>query len=572
MAYCSNIIKSLVLVFCLTSCLLKEDTRQDAVKIRIDHFPQSLNYLINGSYLAHDIQRKTFNELLVHNEKADLKPLVAMSLPEVIEIDSGYLFKYEIREEAKWDNGDPITSLDIEFSLKAYKLPLNENVEISSYYSRIKDVICNEKNNKIFDLFVKGNKNDLFRLTADFGILEKAKFDPEGLLDSIRLSDFDFIPNEIVKDEKVISFYKAFTEDRYRYNNQFFSSSGPYQISTLEHGKSITLTKNENWWGNTLADSIDYLHAIPATITYHSIPETLTAMYALRNGDIDVMDNIPSNEFTQLHKDEQFKNEFNLFAPLKYTFTYVGYNSENLHLSDKKIRHALTQLIDKAKIVESVENGYAEPTVGPINPTKEFYYNNQITPLDYDTSNCAELLRQAGLKKVKGSWIIHGGENPIEFTLIHKQNTVFESIAQIFASEAQKMGIKISTYSYDDRTIRKMIKNRNFDITIGSFNGSPFSYNFSGLFSTEATRSGGMNFTGFGNEKSDSLIQAINYAEDSILRRNSLFEFQKMLHEETTMVFLYFVKNKIAVNKKFTNLNISSLKPGYDVTSFKLVK
>lgn len=571
MTLCSNIIKSLVLIFCLTSCLLKEDTKQDTVKIRVDHFPQSLNYLINGSYLAHDIQRKTFNELLVHNEKADLKPLVAISLPKVTEIDSGYLFKYEIRKEAKWDNGNPITSRDIEFSLKAYKLPLKENVEISSYYSRIKDVICNEKNNKIFDLFVKGNKNDLFRLTGDFGILEKAKFDPKGLLDSIRLSDFDFIPKEIVKNEKVISFYKAFTEDRYKYNNQFFSSSGSYQISTLEHGKSITLIKNENWWGNTLTDSIDYLHAMPPTITYHSIPETLTALYALRNGDIDVMDNIPSNEFTQLENNVEFKKKFNLFTPLKYTFTYVGFNTENQHLSDKKLRQALAVLIDKTKIVASVESGYAQPTVGPINPTKEFYYNNEIIPTKYDPSNCVELLTKAGLKKVNGKWY-QGEGKPLEFTLIHKQNSVYESIAQIFASEAQKIGIKISTVSYDDRTVRKMVKDRNFDITIGSFNGSPFSYNFSGLFSTGAARAGGMNFTGFGNEKSDSIIQAINYAEDSIQRRNRLFEFQKMLHEETTMVFLYFVKNKIAINKKFTNLNISSLKPGYDVTSFKLIK
>ncbi|MEQ6121692.1 ABC transporter substrate-binding protein [Reichenbachiella sp. MALMAid0571] len=561
----------MILSFCLVSCIHIEKTKQNEVKVRSDHFPQSLNYLINGSYHAHDIQRKTFNELLFLDGRAKFKPLLAIGLPEVIELDTGYLFKFTLRDEAKWDNGAPITSQDIGFSLKAYKLPLKENVGISSYYSRIKDVICNEDNIKVFQLLTKGNKHDLLRLTGDFGILEKAKFDPEGLLDHIRLSDFDLIPEEIANDEKVISFFKTFTKDNYKHNDAFFSSSGSYKISHLEQGKSITLTKNKNWWGNSMVN-VDYINANPDRITYYSIPETITAIYALKNGDIDVMDDIPSNEFIQLEKDEGFKKRYNLFSPLKYTFTYIGFNSEARYLNDKKIRHALVHLIDKTKIVESVESGYGQPTIGPINPAKKFYYNDKIVPYKYDSSKCFELLTQSGLKKVNNHWYQEGEEKPVEFTLIHKQNSVYENIAQIFVSEAQKAGIKISAISYDDRTVRKMVKDRNFDITIGAFNGSPFSYNFSGLFSTDAARSGGMNFTGFGNAKSDSLIQAINYAEDSVQRRNSLFEFQKILHDESTMVFLYFAKNKIAISKKFTNLNISSLKPGYDVTSFKLAR
>ena len=566
-----RIINFLLILLYLVSCNTKK-VPDNSVIVRSDHFPQSLNYLINGSDQANEILRKSFNELLIREKNTNLKPLIAIGLPSVVDIDSGYLFKYEIREEAKWDNGLAITTEDVEFSLKAYKLPLNENIEISSYYSRIKDVIPREDNNKVFDLFTKGNKSDLLRLTGDFGILEKAKFDPNGLLDHIHLSQYDLIPEEIAKDEKVISFFNAFTKDNYKHNDAYFSSSGPYIISNLDQGKSITLTKNENWWGNSIADSFDYINANPDKITYYSIPETITAIYALKNGDIDVMDNIPSNEFIQLENDEDFKKRYNLFSPLKYTFTYIGFNSEARYLNDKKIRQALVYLIDKTKIVESVERGYGQPTIGPMNPAKKFYYNDEIVPIKYNSSKCIEFLTEAGLKNINNRWYYQGEEKPIEFTLILKQNSLYENIAQIFVSEAKKVGIKISIVSYDYQTAKKMVIDRNFDITIGSFNGSPFSFNFSGLFSTDAARSGGMNFTGFGNAKSDSLIQAINYAEDSLHRRNSLFEFQKMLHGESTMVFLYFAKNKIAISKKFTNLNISSLKPGYDVTSFKLVK
>ena len=58
-----------------------------------------------------------------------LEPILAKALP-IEEYDSvAKLLKYtcEIRDDAKWDNGTPITAADIVFSLKAYKSPVISN-------------------------------------------------------------------------------------------------------------------------------------------------------------------------------------------------------------------------------------------------------------------------------------------------------------------------------------------------------------------------------------------------------------------------------------------------------------
>lgn len=567
-----NLTQLLCLILVLISCRDAEKQHRNSVAIRVDHFPQSINYLKSSSYLGHDIQRKTFNELLVRNENGELKPLVAISLPRIVKRDSGYLFEYRIRDEARWDDGLPITSEDIEFSLKALKLPLNENIGISSYYSRIKNVIRDSVSNQIFSLMTVGNKNDLLRLTCDFGILQKSKFDPKGLLEHVSFEDIERNPSVLRNDDKVNSFYQTIIEDGFMYGGSYFHSSGPYQVAGIENGKSITLQRNGNWWANTLRDKFDYIHAGPEEIIYFNIPETIAALYALKNGDIDVMDNIPSSEFVQLENDHEFLDKYNLYSPVKYSFTYVGFNSSKEILNNKMVRRALAHLIDKQDIIESVENGHAQTTIGPINPATSYFYNSTANPIEYDPDASADWLKQAGLKKINDQWVAAENEEPIEFTIIHKQNTVYEGIAQILINEGRKVGIKLSSISYDDRTIRGMLKERNFDITIGSFNGSPYSYNFSGLFGTSAAKAGGMNFTGFGNAKSDSLIQGINYAEDSLQRRSYLLSFQEMLNEECNMVFLYFSRNKIAINKKFTNLKVSSLKPGYDVTAFEMIR
>ncbi len=562
---CKKIITFIFIGF-LISCQSKKPGTK-SVAIRVDHFPQSLNYLINGSHLAHDIQRKTFNELFSLNARGELKPLVVQNMPYTYTSGDTIVAKFQIRKEAVWNNKEALTNQDILFSIKVFKLPISENNGIASYYNRIKKVEL--EGNSVFSIYLLGNIDNALRLSGDFGILQKSKFDPNGLLDHISLNEIANNPEKVRNDSKVRQFYDAFTKDKYTFNGEYFHASGPYTITRIEQGKSITLTKNLNWWGLQLEDQYDYIHANPSQITYYSIPETITAIYALRQGEIDVMDNIPSGEFVQLAQDEGFKSSFNLFSPLKYTFTYVGFNSANHFLANRKIRKAIAHLIDKEQIVASVESGYAEPTIGPINPAKSYFYNDQIKPTPYNPEVAKKLLREAGLEWKNNQWIDSSDHTPVQFTIIHKQNSIYEGIAQILTSEAQKIGLRINSLSKDDRQVRTSVKNRDFDITIGSFNGSPYSFNFSGLFSTKAAQGGGMNFTGFGNAESDSIIAAVNYAQDSIQRRHSLFALQEKLHNESTMVFLYFSKNKIAVNKKFTNLKISSLKPGYDVTAFE---
>jgi len=52
----------------------------------------------------------------------------------------------EIREEAKWDNGTPITGEDVAFSLKVMKLPKADNAHLKLYFDYIEDIIIDSEN------------------------------------------------------------------------------------------------------------------------------------------------------------------------------------------------------------------------------------------------------------------------------------------------------------------------------------------------------------------------------------------------------------------------------------------
>ncbi len=113
-------------------------------------------------------------------------------------------------------------------------------------------------------------------------------------------------------------------------------------------------------------------------------------------------------------------------------------------------------------------------------------------------------------------------------------------------------------------------KTHNFEVTVRYYSGNPDVFNYKSILHTESAVLGGGNYTGFGTPQSDSLIDAINQAANTAQKAVLLRKFQEVVHEESNLIFLYFNIDRIAVHKRFTNLKISGIKPGYDVSAFTL--
>ena len=147
---------------------------------------------------------------------------------------------------------------------------------------------------------------------------------------------------------------------------------------------------------------------------------------------------------------------------------------------------------------------------------------------------------------------------------------IFESSALIIKESFEKAGITIGLKPVERSVLIKEAKAHNFELFLSSFRGGPLAHNFAPLFHTEAANVGGLNFSGFGSQRSDSVINLINNAPKKSVKINALKELQRMLQEERTMLFLFFEKDRIAVSKRFKNVYGFSSSPGYDVTKFQI--
>ena len=101
-----------------------------------------LNPLLATTAYARTVYEQIYSYLIWQDPvSGEFLPQLAKSLPERKETADGLVaYTFEIREEAKWDDGSPVTAGDFVFTLKAILNPKVAAQRIRPYVSFIKKV------------------------------------------------------------------------------------------------------------------------------------------------------------------------------------------------------------------------------------------------------------------------------------------------------------------------------------------------------------------------------------------------------------------------------------------------
>lgn len=82
-------------------------------------------------------------------------------------------------------------------------------------------------------------------------------------------------------------------------------------------------------------------------------------------------------------------------------YSYIGWNAERPFFKDKRVRQALTMLVDRQTLIDKVRFGLGKIAAGPLNPQSPDF-NPNIHALPYDPKRAAEMLDEAGWKDTNG--------------------------------------------------------------------------------------------------------------------------------------------------------------------------
>lgn len=560
-----------IFIWCITGCRRPQPSGNE-VRVRLMQDPESLNPVSYTSKDAAQLINLLFQSLLsVDLADGKLKPLLAEEMPQIERKDTLTLITYTLRPEAVWDNGSPVTAADVAFSLKVRKSPLVNNEKVRPDYEFIYDLIPDESNPKKFTLVCGQYLPEHLLLSGDFFVMPAYLFDPQGLLTPFTLPQMQQQHEALASEPAIQQFAQRFNSADFTRNPKFLQGSAGYALEKWTTGKSLHFKRKPDWWGNNLKKSLSQLTAKPSQITFRVMPDNAATLVALKNKQLDVWQNIPASVFTRIRKDPAISKAFNFYSPQTYSFVYLGLNSQSDKLSDKATRQALAHLLNLDDLIRIVQQSLAVKTIGPVSPLQTQYYNADLEPYAYNLAAAEKLLQSAGWQKSGSGWAKKVRNETVPLTLrlsYNASNSEFAQIALVFQQAAAKIGIPVTLQPQESGLFSASLKQGEFEVFIRSLTGNPFVYNFKPILHTSAIGPDGLNYTGFGNPESDRLIEELYHADTEEEKQQHLKKLQAILHEESNLIFLFFLRDRMAISKRFTNHKISGIKPGYDVSAF----
>ena len=116
--------------------------------------------------------------------------------------------------------------------------------------------------------------------------------------------------------------------------------TGPYKLESWKRGDSITMTRNEEYWGEK---------GIAKTIVFRWSPEAAQRLLELQSGTVDGIDNPSPEDFKVIKND----GKLTIFDRPALNIFYIGMTNTFKPFDDVKVRQAIAMGIDRQRIVDT---------------------------------------------------------------------------------------------------------------------------------------------------------------------------------------------------------------------------
>ncbi len=551
--------------------------QDNTVRIRLPAEPTALNPYLSTQGYSRYITELMFQSLVDFDpETLELLPLLATADPviETIDLDGREVvdYTYEIRPEARWDNGSPITAADLAFTLKCIFNPAVNAAPYRGFYDMIESFTPDPANERRFT--IRTNRPYILTEPAlgSLGPYPAYRYDPEGLLSGIEVNDLLAAKegDPILADERLTRFAELMNSADYAREGTIVGGSGPYHLVSWSTGERVILERKKDWWGDQLDNKL--LKAYPDTVIFEIIPDQVTASNALKDEQLDVAIELDIEQFMAMRDNAFVTERYDLVTEEAYNYYFISINEDKPALSDPTTRRALAHVLDIDALIEDIYQGMATRLNGPFLPSKP-YYDTSLEPIAFDPDRAATLLTEAGWTDSDGDGVLDrqmdGRKVNLEIEFLAFTGSSFsEKLALFIQDGARQAGIKVNIISQEASTAFADVKNGDYDLFGAGFGSEPLPDDPYQVWSTASFPPNGSNRSRFGNAESDSLINRIRTTLDPAERAPLYKKFQRMVYDDQPMIFLFVPQVRLAISKRF-DYKTTSLTPGVKVNMMR---
>ncbi|HLX63134.1 MAG TPA: ABC transporter substrate-binding protein [Planctomycetota bacterium] len=447
------------------------------------------------------------------------RKVLTLDLIEHYTFEEKPVFTYYLRNDVRWHDGEPFTGKDVVFSFNAMMNPKVEAASLRNYYQDCESVTL--VNNDPFTVRYVWKKPYFL----SFNFSNEIPIFPEHIYHFTDPEQF----NESAKNEQVIG-------------------TGPYKFDKWEHKQQIIFVRNEDYYGH----KPHLLRTI-----YKFIQDRTVSLSMLEKGDLDVH-GLTKPQAKQKENDEEFKKRFNIEISLADHFSFVGWNMRRDLFKSEKTRRALTMLIDRKTIVDSIMKGYAAQLDVPTHPSSPVCPDNpERLRIPFSIEGAKKLLAEDGWKLGGDNVLakeIDGKRLPFSFTLqLSSGSPEAESMANLMKDTMAQAGIVMNIKTLEWSVLVQNMERLNFDAVISGWqvgtDDDPYQ-----LFHSSQTGEKASNFCGYVDKVTDHLIEEGRRELDASKRNPMFKQVYERIAQAQPYTVLFVTKRTVAYDKRLHNV------------------
>ncbi len=469
--------------------------------------PTTLNPITASDAYSSDVDRYIYESMLERDNKTlELVPKLAESW----EIAPDHLtYTFHLRRDVKWQDGVPLTADDVVYTFDRILDPKVDAARLRNYYRDVKEI------DKLDDYTIR-----FLYARPYFRALEM-------------IGGVAIIPKHLYDDGQDFNSHSA---------NRAPMGSGPYRFVEWKTGRHIVLTRNDSYWGE--------LPAITG-IVFKVIPDSTVSFQLLKKGAVDV-GSMRAIQWVRQTEGPSFKGKFTKHRYYLPNYSYIGWNMRSPLFSDRRVRTAMTMMLNRKEILDKILLGQGEVIASLFYKFGE-QVDPKIEPVPYDPAGARKLLAEAGWKDTDRDGVLDKDGVPFRFELLSAAgSSTARSISLFMKEDLAKMGIEMEIRQLEWATMIKLLNERKFDAAMLAWSMGLIQDPYQLWHSSQAAE--GSNFVGFDDPRADTLIEEARQEFDDAKRNEMYREFQWIVHEEQPYTFMYSSPSLVAVAKRFENV------------------
>ena len=280
--------------------------------------------------------------------------------------------------------------------------------------------------------------------------------------------------------------------------------TGPFQFSAWRRGASVSLARNDDYWGEQA--KLDRL-------VFHFIADPTAAYAALFAGDVDGFPNYPAAENLTLIERQ---SEFKLIRGTSEGEMIVAINNNIAPLNDIRIRRALNHAIDKNAVIKAGLFGYGTPIGSHFPPHHNAYVDLQ-NRYPFDPEKARALLAEAGFA------------DGFSLTLSLPPPAYARRGGEIVAAYLEAIGIDVTIRNIEwAQWLSQVFNNKEFELTIVSHT-EPLDFD---IYARDDY------YFGYSNPALESTIEAARGSTDLATRHQLYKDAQQIIADDAVNVFI----------------------------------